>query len=138
MSDANKAVVRRWFKGQESPDSDRISEVLDKNYVWHGPGDLTVEGSNGIQEMLRSYLLAFPDLRFTIEDQMADGDKVITRWTANGTQSGPFEGMAATGKSVTVTGIAISRVDNGKVTEDWESFDELGMMRQVGAVQAAG
>ena len=137
MSDANKVLAGRWFELQGSQDLDRIDEVLDKTYVWHGPGGVTVKGQDGMREMLGTYFTAFPDLRFTIEDQLADGDKVITRWTVRGTQNGAFEGIAPTGKSITMTGISIVRAEGGKLVEEWENFDELGMMRKIGTVPPA-
>ena len=84
--------------------------------------------------MCEFYLVSFPDWQFAVEDQVADGDKVTTRWTAKATHSGLLEGIAPTGKALAVTGILISRLEDGKMVEDWENFDEFGMMRQVGAL----
>ena len=110
-----------------------IDELCAEIYLLHGPGDMNVKGLDGIWEMLRSSLAAFPDLDFTIEDQMAEGEKVAERFTGRGTHNGPLAGIGSTGESVTVVGVINSRLEGGKLVEDWESFDELGMMQQIGA-----
>ena len=137
MSDANKSVVRRWFKeGMEKGNLDISDELFADAYVLQMPG-VTATGPEGLRELATSYRTAFPDLQFTNFDQMAEGDRVVSKWTAQGTHSGPLDGIAPTGKSVTVTGITISRLEGGKVVEDWQNFDELGMLRQIGAVPPA-
>jgi steroid delta-isomerase-like uncharacterized protein len=80
---------------------------------------------------------AFPDLHFAIEDQIAEGDKVVTRYTFSGTQQGPLMGIPATGKHVSITGISIYRVVNGKMQAAWIEYDMLGLMQQIGMVPAA-
>jgi predicted ester cyclase len=82
------------------------------------------------------YLEAFPDTHFTVDAQLADGDYVITRWTATGTQEGELMGLAPSHKRVTVTGITIDRFEGGKVVESWSNWDTMGMMQQLGAVPA--
>jgi predicted ester cyclase len=77
---------------------------------------------------------AFPDLHFTIEDLIAEGDKIVYRYSATGTHKGNLNGIEATGKPVTITGMVISRIVNGKVQEDWEQTDMLGLMQQLGVV----
>jgi predicted ester cyclase len=81
---------------------------------------------------------AFPDLKGTPEDQIAEGDKVVMRWTARGTHQGELQGIPPTGRRVTVTGIVISRAAEGKLVESWEVYDALGMMRQLGLVVIPG
>ena len=82
------------------------------------------------------YRTAFPDMRLTVEQQIAEGDLVVTRWTARGTHRGELFGAAPTNKQVTVQGITISRISSGKVVEDVASYDALGMLRQIGGIQA--
>ena len=84
------------------------------------------------------YRSAFPDMQLTIEDQIAEGDKVVTRWTARGTHQGELMGIPPTGKQATVTGITVGRVANGKFVESWSNFDALGMMQQLGVVPVPG
>ena len=80
------------------------------------------------------YRQAFPDFRFTVEDQLAEGDRVATRWTWQGTHSGEFMGAAPTGKEVKLTGMTIHRLRNGKIQEGWFNWDFLGELRQIGVV----
>jgi predicted ester cyclase len=77
---------------------------------------------------------AFPDFHTTVEDQIAEGDRVVTRWRMNGTHGGEFRGIAPTGAELEVTGIGIFRFSEGKVVESWDNFDQLGMMQQLGAL----
>ena len=80
------------------------------------------------------YRTAFPDLRMTIEDMTAEGDRVVVRWTVRGTQTGEMMGMPATGKPTTVTGMFLNRLAAGKIVEGWGNFDALGMMQQLGLI----
>ncbi len=73
----------------------------------------------------------------TIEDVIASGDQVVTRWTARGTHQGELQGIPPTGKQVTVTGMTLARIENGQIVEEWNNFDQLGMMQQIGAIPAA-
>ena len=84
------------------------------------------------------YRTAFPDLHFTVEDQIAEGDMVANRVTARGTHQGEFMGIAPTGKQVTVTGITIDRIAGDKLEESWASWDFLGLMQQLGAIPEPG
>ena len=93
-------------------------------------------GPEGVKQFYNDFLAAYPDGSLTIETQFAEGDYVATRWTGRGTQKGELMGIPATGKQVTVSGITISRLWDGKVAEEWTTWDTLGMMRQLGAVPA--
>lgn len=85
--------------------------------------------------MVNYYLTAFPDTHFTIDDMIAEGDRVAIRWTVRATHRGEFEGIAPTGKPVTVTGTMVARIANGKLVEGWQNFDALGLLQQIGAIQ---
>lgn len=137
MSVHNKAIMRRgieevWNKGN----FDIVDELVASDYVGHQPPDenLGPEGAKGYFRELRA---AFPDIHFTIEDQIAEGDRVVTRWTARATHHGAYQGIRATGKPGVVTGITISRFADGKVVEGWTNFDALGLMQQLGVVPTA-
>ena len=138
MSGTNKSIVRRWF---DEIYTKKHLELMDElhlaAYTWRGPSGVTVTSRDGMRELLGVYFAAFPDLHFTVEDQMSEGDQVVTRWSARGTHSGEFEGIAPTGNSIMFTGITISRLENGRLVEEWESFDELLLMRQIGSVPMA-
>ena len=138
MSDANKAVLRRWFEEAfNKGDIDLLDELAAPDYVWHGPGGRETRGREALKEFWRMYLGAFPGMQLSIEDQVAEGDRVVTRFTMRGTHAGAIEGIAPTGKEVTVPGIVVHRFEGGQVVEEWESFDELAMMQQIGAIPAA-
>ena len=139
MSTDNKAVVRRSI--EEAVNTGNlavIDEITAPGYVYHEPTAGDVKGADGLRRMIAMYRTAFPDLQMTIEDQVAEGDVVVTRWTARGTHKGELMGVAPSGKQVVVAGIVIARFANGKIVEEWENYDALGMMRQIGAIPAAG
>jgi steroid delta-isomerase-like uncharacterized protein len=103
-------------------------------YVWHGPGvfpDLDLAGG---KQLMTAFWTAFPDAHWTVEDLIAEGDKVVSRFTWRATHQGEFMGVPATGKVVTNTAIIISRVAGGKVVEDWEQADMLGLFQQLGVI----
>jgi steroid delta-isomerase-like uncharacterized protein len=91
-------------------------------------------GPEGVKQFVQIYRTAFPDLKITIEDQVAEGDKVVTRWSATGTHKGDLMSIPATNKPATVTGTDIERYQNGKVVESWASYDMFGMLQQLGVV----
>jgi steroid delta-isomerase-like uncharacterized protein len=135
----NKTVSRRsfeevWNQGNLAA----IDDLYDANQVSHGLGVEVPAGVAGLKQFVAMYRSAYPDTHFTIEDQVAEGDKVVTRWTAIGTHRGELFGIAPTGKRVTVTGMALSRIENGKIVETWNHFDALGQLQQLGAVPMPG
>jgi steroid delta-isomerase-like uncharacterized protein len=134
-TDENKAVARRsieeiWNKG----DLAVVQELLASGYVHHVAGAETVRSSEGMGQFVTAFRSAFPDLTFTIEDQIAGADKVLTYWTGRGTHQGELQGIAPTGKQITITGMTLERIVNGKVVEGWAEFDALGMMQQLGVI----
>jgi predicted ester cyclase len=133
-ADTNKEIVRRLGVEPWEGDLGVIDELVASNYVGHDPAMPDQRGPEGVKEFITGYLGAFPDGRITIEDQFATGDLVATRWMGRGTQTGELMGIAPTGKQVTVTGITISRVEKGKVVEEWTNWDLLGMLQQFGVV----
>ncbi len=132
----NKAVVRRFLEEVFSGGNlELVDELFAPNYVLHDPvvpGE--VRGPEGIKEYVGMYRGAYPDTRFTVEDQIAEGDEVVTRWTGRGTQQGELMGIPPTGQEVTVTGIELDRVSGGKLEETWVNYDALGMMQQLGVI----
>lgn len=94
-------------------------------------------GPEGVKEAARGYREAFPDLRMTAEEVVAQDDLVAVRWTARGTHQGELFGIAPTGKEATVTGMTIDRWSGGKIAESWTNWDTLGLLQQLGAVPAA-
>src|SRR5215208_2186107 len=139
MSEENKAIARRWADIWNQGNLDLVDEIYAPDYVNH---DLTmpddVRGVEGVREFYSKYLNTFSDAEITIEDQLAEGDKVVTRWTARGTHTGELMGVPPSGNRVEVAGITISRIEGGKVAEEWDSYDALGLMQQIGAIPEPG
>jgi len=137
--DANKAVSRRLV--DEALNAGRlqvIDELVSDGYLGHdpaSPGPIT--GRSGLKEQITGYRSAFPDIKVTIEDQVAEHDRVVTRWTARGTHEGELFGVGPTGKQSTVTGITIDRIVDGRIVESWDNWDTFGLLQQLGAVPEA-
>jgi steroid delta-isomerase-like uncharacterized protein len=130
----NKAIVRRCFEETDKENWAIFNELLVPDYIWHQAGRPKPLTREETEQFMRSLRAAFPDGRVTIEDMIAEGDKVVTRYNSRGTHKGDFMGIPATGKKVAVTGIVISRIAKGKIAEEWEEFDALGFMVQLGAI----
>jgi steroid delta-isomerase-like uncharacterized protein len=117
---------------------DLIGELVAPEFVGHDPAlPQDIAGPDGQREVVSGYRAAFPDLEVTIDDQIAEGDRVVTRWTARGTHTGDLWGIPGTGKQVTVTGTSIDRNQDGRIVETWSHWDALGLMQQLGVVPAA-
>jgi steroid delta-isomerase-like uncharacterized protein len=118
-----------------------IDEVLDPSFVIYDPNSESgeIRGAETIKGEIEYFRNAVPDLTYTVEDQVAEGDKVVSRYTFTGTHQGEFFGVPGTGNRIEVTGIQIDRFDeSGKMVEEWDAYDLLGAMRQIGAVPASG
>jgi steroid delta-isomerase-like uncharacterized protein len=138
MSAENKAIARRLLEEAfNSGNLDVIDELLAPEFVNYDaalPEPTT--GIDAAKVNIGGYRAAFPDLRITLEQQVADGELVATRWTARGTHQGELFGIAPTGKQATVTGITIDRIVGGRIVESWTNWDTLGLMQQLGVVPA--
>jgi steroid delta-isomerase-like uncharacterized protein len=134
MSAENKTLVRRWFeevwnKGRVAA----IDELLAPNGVVHGLGE-DMQGAAAFKPFHAAYRDAFPDVKIELEDLIAEEDKVAFRWSATATHKGNGLNFAATNRPVRFSGMGIIRVENGKLVEGWNIFDQLGMMQQLGVV----
>ena len=137
-TETNKALVRRVYEeGFNQRNWAVFDELGAPDFVVHS-ASRTMQGREAYIQYLSMEVIAFPDARFTIEDLIADGDTVVTRHTFRGTHQGSLLGIPPTGKSVTVTGIAITHIANGKAVELWINDDELGLLQQLGVVPAIG
>jgi steroid delta-isomerase-like uncharacterized protein len=138
MSQHNRMLVRRAIEEvYNRGDLAIVDELVASDFVIHSPSE-EIHGPAGAKQFVAGLRAAFPDLHVTIEDQMADGDRVATRWTAGGTHTGAFQGIPPTGKQARMTGINIDRIANGKVVECWTNADELGLLQQLGVVPTPG
>ena len=126
-TEENKAIVRRWI---EEGWNKRNVAVADECYA----PDL----ARDLKEFVKQVFAAFPDFHVTIEDQIAQGDKVVTRYSTRGTHTGTWMGIAPTGVEMQDTGINISRISGGKVVESWQVDDWLGFYQQLGVIPPLG
>jgi predicted ester cyclase len=135
----NKATMRKFYEtmSQGNP-SLFVDTFIDPNQVDHSAPPGMPGGIEGAKQMAGMLLTAFPDLHFTVEDMIAEGDKVVARATFSGTQQGAFMGIPPTGKHVMWKVIDINRIAGGKSVEHWMEMDMLGMMQQLGVVPAPG
>jgi steroid delta-isomerase-like uncharacterized protein len=135
MCEQHKAAARAVFEVWASGELEKLDAFVAADVVHHDPYDpYACEGLAGLKKAIGTYREAFPDVRFTIEAQIAEGDRVATRWTSTATHAGELMGAAPTGKRVTLTGIAIDRFEGGKIVEGWRSWDMLRMLRSIGAI----
>lgn len=137
MSDANKATLRRFLdeafgKGNLAAVDELIADV----FVDHSPPPDISGDKAGMKQTVKLFRSAFPDLRLTIEDMIAEGDKVAVRVVTRGTHKGELMGIAPTGRSVTINEQHILQFANGQITAHWGVEDNLGMMQQLGVVPA--
>jgi steroid delta-isomerase-like uncharacterized protein len=132
----NKSIVRRYFEQVFNEHrQDLVEEFLADNIELHGSG--LAAGVEVVKQWLSTFTTAFPDHHYTIEDVVAEGDRVVARTTFKGTQLGEMQGIPATGKVASVPAITIFRLENGKIAEGWMVSDGLGMMQQLGVIPAA-
>lgn len=132
----NEAIVRRLMDGAYA-NPQVHDELVADDYVGHFPPNPTLHGPEGLKRFNAEAATAFPDAHVTIEDLLAEGDEVMVRWTLRGTHEGELRGgIPATGRRVEVSGITISRIEKGKVAENWGNYDLLGMLQQLGVIPA--
>jgi steroid delta-isomerase-like uncharacterized protein len=132
----NKAIARRADEELfDRGNLDVADELFALNFVYHDPASgEDWHGPESVKQCATMLRAAFPDLHYSVEDQIAEGDKVVTRYTASGTHQSELMEIAPTGNRVEITGISITRIEDGKIEEIWENYDTLGMMQQLGVV----
>ncbi len=130
MSEENKALVRRSWEAADNPDS--VDETYTPDAVWHLP-DQDIHGAEQFKQYVSAYMTAFPDGSVTVEDEIAEGEKVVNRFTIRGTHQGETEEFGPpTGRQMEMKGITISRIEGGKIVEEWQAYDNLSIMQQLG------
>jgi predicted ester cyclase len=138
-TEENKAIARRWGeevwgKGSQAA----IDELLAANFVFNYPLPGATPDLKGYKQTVTMMLGPFADIQSTMEDMVAEGDKVAVRWSYRFKHTGEFMGIAPTGKQVTITGISILRIAGGKIVEEWGEMNNLGMLQQMGVIPAQG
>jgi steroid delta-isomerase-like uncharacterized protein len=135
----NKALVRRYVEEVlNQRNLAVVDELFASTFVDHDSSMPEARGPGGIKRLAAMVHASFPDLHFKIEDMIAEGDKVVYRYSVRGTHQKDFMGIAATGKQISFRGIHIYRVGDGKLQEEWENWDTLGLMRQLGVIPQPG
>ena len=135
MSEENKALARdSWEKTVNQRNLDAIEEIYAPDLVWHEP-DQDIRGYEQARQFASTFFDAFPDINITVEDTIAEGDQVVTRYTIRGTHRGETEEFGPpTEKQMELEGITIHRFEGGKIVEEWERYDNLSVMQQLGLV----
>lgn len=108
-----------------------FDELCAPNFVKHAIPPSPDFGIEGSKQSVKMLLEAFPDIKYTVEDMIEEGDKIVARWTAQGTHKGSFMGIPPTGKQISFSGIEIIRIKDGKAVEEWEELDRAGLMQQL-------
>ncbi len=138
-TETNEVIARRF--AEEVTNQKRLDvadEIIAADHVFYMPGIPPVRGLEAWKQLASIYFTAFPDFQVTVEDVIAEGDKVVARFTFSGTHQGEFQGIPPTGKQVTATGIDIYRIVDGKMLEHWAQIDALGMLQQLGVIPEMG
>jgi len=138
-TEENKAAVRRFIEqGWTQHNMAAFDEFYAPNVMHHALPPGMPPGLESVKQFASIFLNAFPDLQTTVENLVAEGNKVAYQWSAHGTHQGELLGIPPTDRQISVTGIAIERFENGKSVEHWEIFDQLGMMQQLGVIPPPG
>jgi steroid delta-isomerase-like uncharacterized protein len=131
----NKAPIKRLFAEVLNQGRlDLLDELIGEAYTEPNPVPGQLPGAPGIKAKLQALRRAFPDLRFILEDLIGEGERVAARYHWEGTQQGEFMGLQPTGKKVSVRGMDFYRLENGRIVEHWDNVDEIGLLRQLGAI----
>jgi steroid delta-isomerase-like uncharacterized protein len=133
-TDENKDLVRRWVEMWNTGNLDAVDQLATSDFLRHDPNSPEVRGPEAERQLIAMYRAAFPDLQFTIEDLIAEGDKVVGRFVARGTHRGELLGIPPTQASITVATIEIYRIEAHRIAEQWVIMDALGIMQQLGVV----
>jgi steroid delta-isomerase-like uncharacterized protein len=135
--DQNKQLIRQYFEAYDQQDTERIEQsVSSSNYSFHLPGMPPMDW-NGTKQFYAAAWSAFPDLHHDILDIVAEGDKVAVRYSIIGTHKGELQGIPPTGKEVSFGAMDFITLMDGKVAEEWEIADTMGLMQQIGAIPSA-
>ncbi len=136
-TEKNEQVVRRFYEAafsQGNPDA--VAELVAPDFVDHNPFPGQAPDRDGLKQFIKTFHGPLPDLKVQVDDMISQGDKVVTRWTARATHQGTFLQIPSTGKQVTLTGIDIMRIADGKIVEHWGHQDQLGFVKEIGVLPA--
>ncbi len=132
-AEENRAITRQLIEQLFNTGNHEIAdEILAADYLDRSPSHPDLSGPENVKRAVREWRAAFPDTINTVDDMVAEGDRVAVRWTTHATHRGEFMGLAATGKRIAVTSFGIFRLSKGKIVESWDTFNVVEMMRQLG------
>lgn len=134
----NKAIARRAYEIFSSSNLDALDEIFDRNFIDHNPQPGQGQGLQEVKQMFADLRKAFPDLQWTVEEMIAEDDKVVARINVSGTHKGMYKGIPATGKQASIPLINIFRIDDGKVVERWGVGDHLSLLQQLSGAASSG
>ena len=137
LAEESKATMRRYLGVFEQGNIEHLDELLAPDYINHSPAtpDLPT-GPEGVKAVVTMFRSAMPDLRVVVEDMIAEGDKVATRYTLEGTHESELFSVPPTGLHLSIKSITVERVSDGRIRDHWRVTDELGMMQQLGVIPA--
>ena len=131
-TEENKALIRRYWQASNEHNVDILDELMTTDYVQHETtGDINLKDVKAFDTMA---IAAFPDITNTIDDIIAEGDRVVVRTTTSGTHKAEYRGIPPTGKTAVITEVGIYRISKGKIAEGWSLYDALGLMQQLGVI----
>jgi steroid delta-isomerase-like uncharacterized protein len=139
--DENRRLFQRYFDETNADNLDVLDEIFAADYLHHDPANpdpRPVVGPQGVRDHLVSLKAAFPDLKFEVDDMVAEGEDIVVRWTARGTNTGDYFGMPATNRPIEITGMNSWTTRDGQAIEGWVNRDDMLMMQQLGVVPAPG
>lgn len=135
MSDSNSALIRRWFEEVWNKKRiEAIDEMVAPGSVSHGHDAFKPISVAEMKQFVVAMLAGFPDIHFELEEPVSQGDRASAFWRAEMTHTGAFMGVAPTGRKISIYGIGVARFRDGKIVESWNSWDQFGLMSQIGAI----
>ena len=136
MPEENKAIIRSWVEAFNEGNLEAVDELLTDSYIRHDPNSPEVRSPEEEKQLIAMYRWAFPDLHFTVEDMVAEDDRVAIRLGISATHKGELLGIPPTENRLSLTAMEIYHLKEGKIDEQWVNVDTLGMMQQLGAIPA--
>ena len=134
IASENEALISQILELINQRKLDAAFEFYAEDYIYHGPGGQELRGRDGIRGLWEVFLKAFPDLTSTVDDVISQGDKLVLRWTVQGTHTGEFLGIPASNKKISLPITEIFRIANGQLVEAWDQYDRMHLMQQIGAI----
>ena len=137
LEEQNEVMIRQVLELINDRNLDAAFEFYAPDYIYHGPGGQELRGRDGIRGLWTAFLTGFPDLRSSVDDVILEGDKLVLRWTIQGTHTGEFNGIPPSNNQISLSVTEIFRIADGQLVEAWDQYDRLGLLEQIGAMPAS-